>query len=391
MFAALALLLCVPACATQIMVVSDLHYLSPTLYKNSGLFIQALRAGDGKYTHRGEALMEALCREAARLKPDALLVTGDLSFNGEAESHAALVEWFTRIEAEGVPVWVIPGNHDINSPTPRGFTEDGWYEVDGVTAEQFSAIYAEHMLPTSGGANLSYVVQVGENLRAAMVDTSFYQPVGQTFGLFTAGHAQWLKDALEADAEAVWITASHHSLIAHTQFMKDSYLMFGSDSMAELARSYGVRLNLSGHLHVQHIAHGDGLTDAALGAFCVWPHRYALVTLEDGKSLTYEAKALEDADLPEGFLEESRQWFFDIARAKAEASLADVNAEDAALMSDYVARFTLAYFSGSYRSDDPSWRQDPVYALWSAQADDTYWQTMKLIMDEPNGNNLSWP
>ena len=318
-------------------------------------------------------------------------MTGDLSFNGEAESHAALVEWFTRIEAEGVPVWVIPGNHDINSPTPRGFTEDGWYEVDGVTAEQFSAIYAEHMLPTSGGANLSYVVQVGENLRAAMVDTSFYQPVGQTFGLFTAGHAQWLKDALEADAEAVWITASHHSLIAHTQFMKDSYLMFGSDSMAELARSYGVRLNLSGHLHVQHIAHGDGLTDAALGAFCVWPHRYALVTLEDGKSLTYEAKALEDADLPEGFLEESRQWFFDIARAKAEASLADVNAEDAALMSDYVARFTLAYFSGSYRSDDPSWRQDPVYALWSAQADDTYWQTMKLIMDEPNGNNLSWP
>jgi hypothetical protein len=71
--------------------------------------------------------------------------------------------------------------------------------------------------------------------------------------------------------------------------------------MASLAARYGVKLNLSGHLHIQHIAREDGLADAALGAFCIWPHRYALVTAGDDGSLVYEARELDSRFLPEGF------------------------------------------------------------------------------------------
>ena len=35
---------------TKLMVVSDLHYMAPALYKNSDLFLQVLRRGDGKIT-----------------------------------------------------------------------------------------------------------------------------------------------------------------------------------------------------------------------------------------------------------------------------------------------------------------------------------------------------
>ena len=137
--------------------------------------------------------------------------------------------------------------------------------------------------------------------------------------------------------------------------------MFGHEAMEALVLKHGVRLNLSGHMHAQHIARQGALADAALGAFSVFPHRYALVTLDDGGGLTYEARALDADLLPDDLPGESEAWFTGIAADKVRAALADAGLAEAevAAMADYVARFNLAYFSGTYRSDDPAWRQDP--------------------------------
>ena len=161
------------------------------------------------------------------------------------------------------------------------------------------------------------------------------------------------------------VTATHHSLLSHTDFAKENFLMFGHEGMAALNQQYGVPLNLSGHLHIQHIARYGSLADAALGAFCIWPHRYATVTLSD-KGLAYEAKALDEAFLPEGFLEESREWFAGITRDKITPLLARTE-DEISLMADYAARFNLAYFSGTYRRGDPVWMDDPAYSLWARQ------------------------
>lgn len=378
-----------PARATRIMVVSDLHYMAPALYEGSDLFLRVLRAGDGKITQHGEALMAALRDEAARQAPDALIVTGDLAFNGEKASHEALAEWFAGIEAEGVPVWVIPGNHDINVSTARRFDGDGWTYTPTVSPEEFRAIYREYLPPEGACApdSFSYPVRVDDRLWVAMTDVAFYRGESQPFGLFMAGHAAWLEDVMRQAGDAELITASHHSLLPHTEFSRDSYVMLGNETMLDLARKYGVRLHLSGHLHVQHMTDRDGVTDAALGAFCTWPHRYALVTLTDDGRLKYEARSLDEALLPEGFMAMSRAWFRDIAGAKAAASLPEGTA-DIETLADYAARFTLAYFSGTYRSDDPAWRADPAYALWQRQGDNPFWQYMRLVMGEPNGENL---
>ena len=383
------LALTMPASAARIMVVSDIHYLARSLYEGSDLFIRALRAGDGKYTQHSDALMAALCEAVDREKPDALIVTGDLSFNGERASHVALAEWFARIEARGTPVWVIPGNHDINVATPRGFTAEVWYATEAVAPEDFSAIYAGHMLPPEGQGGLSYTVSVGGALRVAMTDVAFYAGGAQTFGLFTAAHAEWLEAVMDRARGMELITATHHSLLPHTAFSQESFLMFGHEQMAALAKAHGVRLNLSGHMHAQHIAREGELTDAALGAFCTWPHRYAIVTLA-GDALTYEAKSLSADDLPEGFLEDSRVWVEDITREKLRTALADVDAAERETMAEYATRFNLAYFQGTYQSDDPAWRDDPAYALWLKHGDNPMWQYMRMVMDEPGGENLTW-
>ena len=391
----LALVLCVLLLAgvavsasaeTRLMVVSDLHYLAPSLYRDSGLFLRSLRRGDGKITQYGEELFAALYQEILQEKPDALIVTGDLTFNGEKLSHLALADWFRAVENAGVSVWVIPGNHDINVPGPVGFSGESYYDVEPVTPEEFAAIYTDYLEP--GEAGFSYTAKISDDLWVLLTDVSWYQEQAQTFGIFTDRSEAWLEEALKQarDAGASVITASHHSLIPHTEFARDSYLMLGSDRMAPLLRQYGVKLNLSGHLHIQHIARGDGLADAALGAFCIWPHRFALVTVRDD-GLTYEARALDGQFLPEGFPETSRDWFYSIAREKTAASL-DGSDGEKELMADYAARFNLAYFTGTFRKDDPAWTEDPARALWEKQADSAFWKYMKLVMDEASGDNL---
>ena len=373
---------------TRLMVVSDIHYLANEL--QGGTLLRALRSGDGKLTQHMDVLLDGLQQEIAWLRPDALLVTGDLAFNGERASHVALAQRFSEIEALGVPVWVLPGNHDINVGRPVGFTDEGWYPVEGVTPEMFSGIYADFM--GTAGANLSYVADVGEDLRVAMTDVAFYDGGAQTFGIFMKGHADWLEaelDRARADGVTV-ITASHHSLVCHTEFLKDSYLMLGNEHMAALDERYGVRLHLSGHLHMQHIAIQNGLADAATGAFCAWPHRYALVTLGDDGSLTYEAKALSDDVLPEGFMDMSRAWYLEVARDKTRASLAGEALEDAErdIMADYAARFNLACFAGTFRRDDPAWREDPGYALWHSLPENLFTQYFDQMLSESAGGHL---
>ena len=386
---ALCLLAASASAETKLVVVSDMHYLEPSLYQGSELFLQALRKGDGKITQYGEELLSALYQQILAEQPDALIVTGDLTFNGEKKSHEALARFFKTVEKAGVPVWVIPGNHDINAAQPVGYADGMYYGVEAVSPESFAAIYADFL--EGGEAGFSYIAKINDQLWVIMTDVSFYQEQAQTFGLFTARHAAWLEESLKSaqDEGARVVTATHHSLIAHTEFAKDSFLMFGSESMAKLAKQYGVSLNLSGHLHIQHIVRADGLADAALGAFCMWPHRYAEVTLRDDGSIRYEAKALSSRFLPEGFLEESREWFAGITRDKVKTLLTGTD-EEIEMMADFAARFNLAYFSGTYRREDAGWTADPAYALWESQADAAFFPYMKLVMNEATGDNLHW-
>ena len=378
---------------TRLMVVSDLHYLAKELYQGSDMFLRALRAGDGKISQYGEELIDALEAEALHQRPDALIVTGDLSFNGEKASHEALAERFARIEANGTPVYIIPGNHDINVLSPSAYAGDGWRVTEGVTEEEFSAIDRDFLRPAEGeGANLSYHVALSDGLWLALADVAYYRGAAQVFGFFAPGHRDWLAQVLRAadDAGARVIACTHHSLVAHTSFSQESFLMLNDTVMADLMRAYGAKLNLSGHLHVQHIAEADGLFDAAAGAFCVSPHRYALVTVSDDGTIIYQARQLCDEHLPEGFQAMSRKWFADITTEKNRAALADQDLPPEALekMLDFSARFNAAYFSGVYRSDDPAWRKDPGYLAWMQYGENTFGAYLKLVMDDPSGDNL---
>ena len=65
---------------------SDIHYLTPALTDDGPSFQAAVEADDGKLTGYTPQLLEAFIDEVIELHPDALVLGGDVTFNGESRA-----------------------------------------------------------------------------------------------------------------------------------------------------------------------------------------------------------------------------------------------------------------------------------------------------------------
>ncbi len=77
--------------------------------------------------------MEALVAQVEQERPKALLVSGDLTFNGEYQSFVDLANFFKQIESFGTKVLVEPGNHDIADGWARKFIGEQNYKTRQLT------------------------------------------------------------------------------------------------------------------------------------------------------------------------------------------------------------------------------------------------------------------
>ena len=99
----------------NIMLGTDIHYFSDSLTDGGPRFQEMVEYGDGKVVTYIDQITDAFLDEVVKLRPDALVLSGDLTLNGEKASHKDLAEKLHRVENNGIPVLVIPGNHDINN------------------------------------------------------------------------------------------------------------------------------------------------------------------------------------------------------------------------------------------------------------------------------------
>lgn len=126
----------------RILHVTDLHYIAPNLTDHGPCFAQLTEQADGKVMRYSEELAEAFVAQALDEKPDLVIFSGDLTFNGAQASHKALAQKLSRLPAAGVPVFVLPGNHDLQNAWAARYAGDGYEPVASVTPAEFAALYA---------------------------------------------------------------------------------------------------------------------------------------------------------------------------------------------------------------------------------------------------------
>lgn len=395
---ALFLLFALFPCAsaqTRIMVASDLHYLSPTLYEpENPYFLETVASGAGKATMLSSELLAGLVAEALHQQPDVLLLTGDLTFNGESVSHQELAQAMRALQAEGIPVFVIPGNHDINNENAVRFTDDGLEWIDSVTSDGFRRCWAGMLAGDLTGPGFSGVVRLSDSVWIALGDYSVYEDRLEAHGSATEAHLQWMSEVMAAaqEAGATVVSASHQTLLSHTEYSTHTFRVIGGEKIAALLSEGGCRLNLCGHMHTQHILPGDALTDIATGALCVSPHRYGIVTVQEDGSLCYDAYSLCPEHLPGNLCEDSREFFRSTMYKGLRVQLMGMGVFDQKLtdMIRFAADVNEYYFAGTL-SEHPEVLTDPARALWKQyERTSSFAHYLTLLLSEEITDDLHW-
>ena len=356
----------------SVAVVTDLHYLSPELTDCGPYFQKLIRNADGKMTAYSRELTQAMAWQIEREKPNVLIVPGDLTWNGEAQSHRELAEIFGQIEDAGIPVLVIPGNHDPENPMAASFEGDSYRPADSVTAEQFAEIYGafgyEEALARDA-FSLSYAAKVSENLWALMLDAN----TAGSPGAVSAQTLDWVEQQLRKAAdEGAWVIAvSHQNLLAHNSLFTDGYMLRDSQELLELYERYPVICSLSGHIHLQHIGESTGgLTEFATSSLAVSPHQYGVLHLE-GTFARYQtepvdvsgwASACGEGDKLSDFNRISRQFFLDTGIRQALSALG--NSPESEELASFFAEVNAFYFAG--RMDAAPW-EGALFEAWQAE------------------------
>lgn len=226
-------------------------------------------------------LADALLRDAREQGADFLLLTGDLCNGGRDYRHAALCEKLRRAEAAGLPVYVLPGNHDL-AP---------------VTQTAFAALYADFGYDEAFSrdpSSLSYCV-VRDGLMLLMMDTAGYETgcidlpaaeapdTGRIF--FSENTLLWAENMLRTAREQGLhiLAAGHYNLLpeASRDPASESYYLQNGERFAALLREYGAPLYLSGHMHVRAVYQEAGLTELLTEYLLGYPTAYSVLDLSD--------------------------------------------------------------------------------------------------------------
>lgn len=290
----------------KIWVVTDLHYLAPELFDDGEAFQRIKATAAGKDLPRVPALMQALVWEARQEKPDLLIVSGDLTFNGEYQSAQELAEYFGQIEEAGTQVAVIPGNHDIHSGWARKYAGEYTEVVDQITPEDFRLLFADFgydLAITQDPHSLSYVIEPKEGHPLLMLDTNIYTEEESTKAPIAEGAIrpetyEWLQAYADLQKEGPVKTylVAHHNLMAHSGREREGILVEKADEARNFFASFGVQTIFSGHIHAQDIAATEveeqPLYEIVTGALSIHPNSMGEVTLSDG-GMEYQHRSLD--------------------------------------------------------------------------------------------------
>lgn len=171
---------------------------------------------------------------ALKQRPDVLLITGDLVYRERPEEYTALRALLQPLDQAGLPVYIIPGNHDERGRMKDAFAGTGY-------------------LPASGPF-LHYVVD-GYPVRLIALDT--HVP-GQSWGELCTERLAWLESRLEEAPDRPTLLFMHHPPFAIGN-PSDRSRCRGAEALGALLEDNQqvVRI-LCGHVHraVQVVWHG---------------------------------------------------------------------------------------------------------------------------------------
>lgn len=301
----------------KICVVSDTHYY-PLNYVSDCEDYKTYVGGDPKMLAESGSIIDAALEMIKADAPDLVLISGDLTKDGEKQGHQDMAAKLQKLEDEtDTEVFVINGNHDVYNYQDSCTFENGHKEsAETTTPEEFRQIYsnfgyngeygAKYYTPQEGkqAGGLSYSLTFGDYVIVG-IDSGRYSPDADT-GMDTNEHITagridvdllpWLKEQVAEGTEKgkTVIGLMHHGLVPH--FSKEAellseYVVDDWQYMASELADAGMRYIFTGHMRANDIAeytsvNGNKIYDLETGSLAAYGTPVRSVTIGRDQKLT---------------------------------------------------------------------------------------------------------
>ena len=269
---------------SEIIIASDIHYLAKELTDFGVAFDNMAVNEDGKMVSYVWEITDAFLDQVIARRPQILILAGDLTLNGELVSQEAFAHLLKRVEKAGIPVVVIPGNHDINNPKAASFRGNDMIPAKTTSPEDFVRIYKDYgygEAVSRDPSSLSYVYEMTDGTWLLMLDSCQYEEGAMVGGMIRTGTYEWMEKQLERayDEGHRVITVSHHNLLDETKIYQNDCTIEHSEELERLLDGWDAGLFLSGHLHMQRYKTSEdyNIDEIVTSALSIYPCQYGVL------------------------------------------------------------------------------------------------------------------
>lgn len=359
--------------------------------------MKIIASGDGKLVQYSEQITDAFFSEVKEANPDLLILSGDLTFNGEKQSHLDLKQKLSVLKSSGINILVIPGNHDIDYPLAYYYEGNNAYSTENVSEKEFKNIYSSFGYDgalSRDKNSFSYLYPISKDLYILMLDTNTEKKTNQIKNSTLHWVEDELKKAYEENINVICV--SHQNLLKHSKLFSDGFVINNNDKLLSLFEQYNISLNLSGHMHIQHISKSLGdVYDVATGSLSVSPNYYGLISIDEENTISYKTKKLDltswakkeniiNSDFS-NFETYSRNFFNSGTYKQSEKELRDYNLTEDEIekMCNFAVEVNSGYFHGTLFENIDSLKNSEAYNLWLTKGSESFFTLyLKSILDD---------
>ncbi len=270
-------------------VITDTHYFKNSLGAFGEEYEKFMRY-EQKCFAETESINKALFEYLGNSKEaDIILIAGDLSFNGEKESHLAFIEELKKLREKGKKIYVITAGHDFEDNC-FAFDETGRISPEGTKREELYGLYYEFGFKQAIACDrkhLSYVAQLGEGVRLLALNND--GDCGD-FQTYDEEQISWIKEqTAKAKKDGQMLIAMNHYPLLPGQpifSIVPTCVQKNGGEITTMLADEGVHLVFTGHMHNQSVnlkvtPRGNKIYDVCTGSVIACPSVMRLVTVED--------------------------------------------------------------------------------------------------------------
>ena len=297
-------------------VITDTHYFSSALGCRGEEYDKFMQF-EQKCFAETQAINEAAFAWLEKADgADTVLIAGDLSFNGEKQSHTEFLKLLKNLKKSGKRIFVITAGHDFNDE-PFAFDETGRLSPEGTKRDELFDMYYDYGFSDAAAVDresLSYVAQLTDGVRLLALNNDGNYAVGKTY---PARQIEWiLRQTKKAREDGqMMIAMNHYPLIPGSPVLGlvGDAVMKNAKSITELLADEGVHLCFTGHMHNQSVKlrvseAGNRFWDVCTGSLIGCPAVMRFVTVHSPSDV--EIKTLPVPDFKWDFGGLSQEQYF---------------------------------------------------------------------------------